>query len=237
MRQVVPVSNADVAEASKILENTYRAVNIALVNELKILYQRMGIDIWEVIDAAKTKPFGFQAFYPGPGWGGHCIPIDPFYLAWAGRKAGVPARFVELAGEINTAMTNFVVDRVIDALNERSKPLRGSQILLLGMAYKRDVEDCRESPGLELLGLLREKGAVVSYNDPHVPEMTPAHHGVALTSQELTEEFVSRQDCVIVVTDHSSYDWSWLAAQARLLVDTRNALRGVTGRRDHIVKA
>ena len=159
------------AEACKILENTYRAVNIALVNELKMLFDRMGIDVWEVIDAAKTKPFGFQAFYPGPGLGGHCIPIDPFYLTWVARKYGLTTRFIELAGEINTVMPHYVVERVADALNERGKPIKGSKIALLGMAYKKDVDDPRESPGFELMDLLLGKGAVVSYNDPHIPSL------------------------------------------------------------------
>jgi UDP-N-acetyl-D-glucosamine dehydrogenase len=237
VRQVVPVSSAEAAEACKILENTYRAVNIALVNELKVLYQKMGVDVWEVIEAARTKPFGFQAFYPGPGWGGHCIPIDPFYLAWAARKAGVGARFVELAGEINTAMPAYVVERLTDALNERRRAVRGSKILLLGMAYKRDVDDCRESPGLELRTLLDRKGAEVRYNDPHVPRLTSARHGVELVSEPLTAELLRGQDCVLIVTDHSAYDWQWIADQAALIVDTRNALRDVKGRRDHIVPA
>jgi UDP-N-acetyl-D-glucosamine dehydrogenase len=232
VRQVVPVSSAEAAEACKILENTYRAVNIALVNELKVLYHRLGIDIWEVIAAAKTKPFGFQAFYPGPGLGGHCIPIDPFYLAWAGRKCGCPARFVELAGEINTAMPAYVVGRLADALNDRGKPLKGSRIALLGMAYKRDVDDIRESPGLELLELLRKKGAEVGYHDPHVPRVAPG-----LESAALTAEWLGAQDAVLIVTDHSAYDWQWVAEHAALIIDTRNATHGVTGRRDHIVSA
>ena len=170
------VSSLEVAEACKILENTYRAVNIALVNELKVLYDKMGIDVWEVIDAAKTKPFGFQPFYPGPGLGGHCIPIDPFYLTWVARQYGMATRFIELAGEVNTSMPAYVVTRIANALNERAKPIKGSKIALLGMAYKPDVDDCRESPGLELLDLLLEKGAEVSYSDPHVPELAPTRH-------------------------------------------------------------
>ena len=237
VRQVVPVSSAEVAEACKVLENTYRAVNIALVNELKVLYQRMGIDVWEVIEAAKTKPFGYQPFYPGPGWGGHCIPIDPFYLAWVGRKVGVPARFVELAGEINTAMTEYVVERLTDALNERQRAVRGSKVLLLGMAYKRDVDDCRESPGLELLARLTGKGAEVCYNDPHVPRLEAARHGFDLVSQPLTEALLRRQDAVLIVTDHSAYDWQWLVTHARLVIDTRNATHGVRGPFAHVVKA
>jgi UDP-N-acetyl-D-glucosamine dehydrogenase len=237
VERVVPVSSAEVAEACKILENTYRAVNIALVNELKMLYDRMGIDVWEVIEAARTKPFGYQPFFPGPGWGGHCIPIDPFYLAWVGRKVGVPARFVELAGEINTDMPAFVVAKVADALNDRAKPVRGSRIALLGMAYKPDVDDCRESPGLELLALLTRKGAEVRYNDPNVPHLVDARHGFDLESQALTESFLRQQDCVLIVTDHSAYDWDWVVGHSALVVDTRNATRGVTRHRERIVRA
>jgi UDP-N-acetyl-D-glucosamine dehydrogenase len=237
VRQVVPVSSAEVAEACKILENTYRAVNIALVNELKVLYDRMGIDVWEVIDAARTKPFGFQPFSPGPGWGGHCIPIDPFYLAWVGRKFGAPARFVELAGEINTAMPAFVVGKITDALNDRCKAVRGSRICVLGVAYKRDVDDSRESPGVELLHLLREKGAEVSYNDPHIPALSDPRHDLRLTSQPLTKAFLNEQDCVLIAADHSAYDWDWIVAHSSLIVDTRNATRGVQANRQRIVGA
>jgi UDP-N-acetyl-D-glucosamine dehydrogenase len=233
----VPVSNAETAEASKLLENTYRAVNIALVNELKVLYQRLGIDVWEVIDAARTKPFGFQAFYPGPGIGGHCIPIDPFYLTWLARTAGSPARFVELAGEINAAMPQHVVARLTEALAARAKEIKGSRILLLGMAYKRDVDDARESPGLELAALLAKKEAEVGYHDPHVPRVTDAHHGIDLTSETLSEELLRGVDAVVIVTDHSAYDWQWIADRALLLIDTRNATRNVRGERGHIVRA
>ncbi|MGL6096970.1 MAG: nucleotide sugar dehydrogenase, partial [Fimbriiglobus sp.] len=174
--QVVRVSSPEVAEACKILENTYRAVNIALVNEMKVLYDRMGIDVWEVIDAAKTKPFGFQAFYPGPGLGGHCIPIDPFYLTYVARKYGLNTRFIELAGEINTAMPSYVIDRLADALNDRGKPVKGSRVAILGMAYKKDVDDPRESPGFELMDLLLKKGAKVTYHDPHIPARPHMRH-------------------------------------------------------------
>ncbi len=236
---VVRVSSPEVAEACKILENTYRAVNIALVNELKVLYDRMGINIWEVIEAAKTKPFGFQAFYPGPGLGGHCIPIDPFYLAWVARKHGRNARFIELAGEINTAMPAYVVERIADALNERGKPLRGSQITLLGMAYKKDVDDSRESPGLELLALLLRKGAVVHYNDPHIPRLprTRRHPSLDMVSQELTPEYLQSRDCVVIVTDHSAYDWEHIVRHAPLIVDTRNATRGIRDVEGRVVRA
>ena len=237
VRQVVPVSSAEVAEACKILENTYRAVNIALVNELKVLYDRMGIDIWEVIDAARTKPFGFQPFMPGPGWGGHCIPIDPFYLAWVGRKFGVPARFIELAGEINTAMPLFVVEKITDALNDRRKAVRDSRVCVLGIAYKRDVDDSRESPGVELLQSLREKGAEICYNDPHIPTLTDTRHGLRLQNQLLSEAFLASQDCVVIAADHSVYDWDWIVAHAPLVVDTRNATRGVAHHRERIVHA
>lgn len=237
--KVVPVSNPEVAEACKILENTYRAVNIALVNELKVLYDRMGIDVWEVIEAAKTKPFGFQAFYPGPGLGGHCIPIDPFYLSWIARRFGMSTRFIELAGEINTAMPAFVVSKVVDALNERGKAVKGSKITILGMAYKKDVDDPRESPGFELMDLLFERGAVVSYNDPHIPVLPPMRHypHLRMSSIELDPDHLRSQDCVLVVTDHSTYEWDWIVAHAPLIVDTRNATQNVAGYRDKIVRA
>jgi UDP-N-acetyl-D-glucosamine dehydrogenase len=237
--RVVPVSSTEVAEASKILENTYRAVNIALVNELKMLYDRMGINVWEVIEAARSKPFGFQAFYPGPGLGGHCIPIDPFYLTWVARKYGLTTRFIELAGEINTAMPTYVVNRVADALNEQCKAVKGSTITLLGMAYKKDVDDPRESPGFELMELLLHKGAVVHYNDPHISVLPPMRHypHLRMASQELTPEFLESQDCVLIVTDHSAYDWPWIAEHAPLIVDTRNAMKGVANSRATIVRA
>jgi UDP-N-acetyl-D-glucosamine dehydrogenase len=237
--KVVAVSSPEVAEATKILENTYRAVNIALVNELKVLYSRMGIDIWEVIDAAKTKPFGFQAFYPGPGLGGHCIPVDPFYLTWVARRYGMATRFIELAGEINTAMPAFVVSKIGDALNERGKPIKGSAITLLGMAYKKDVDDPRESPGFELMDLLLKKGAVVRYNDPHIPKLPAMRHypHLHMASQPLTAEFLEAQECVVIVTDHSAYDWAWIVENSRLVVDTRNATRGVTAHANRIIRA
>ena len=237
--QVIPVSSPEVAEACKILENTYRAINIALVNELKVLYDRMGINVWEVIDAARSKPFGFQAFYPGPGLGGHCIPIDPFYLTWVARKYGMATRFIELAGEINTAMPAYVVSRVVDALNEQSKPVKGSSITLLGMAYKKDVDDPRESPGFELMDLLLRKGAVVHYNDPHIPRLPAMRHypHLRMASQELTPEFLRSQDCVLIATNHSAYDWPWIAEHASLIVDTRNAMKDVHNARAVIIRA
>ncbi len=225
---VVPVSSTQVAEACKILENTYRAVNIALVNELKVVFGRMGIDVWEVIAAAKTKPFGFQAFYPGPGLGGHCIPIDPFYLTWVARKHGVSTRFIELAGEVNTAMPRYVVHRVAEALNEHAKAVKGSRVCVLGVAYKKDVDDPRESPAFEILELLKDRGAHVSYHDPYIPEL-PAmrHHHIRLKSEPLSPEYLANQDCVLVVTDHSCVNYDWVVRHARLVVDTRNATAGL----------
>jgi UDP-N-acetyl-D-glucosamine dehydrogenase len=229
--RVVPVSTCEAAEACKILENTYRAVNIALVNELKVVYDRMGIDVWEVIEAAKTKPFGFQAFYPGPGLGGHCIPIDPFYLTWAARAYGVNTRFIELAGEVNAAMPEYVISRVSEALNERGKPLRGSRILVLGIAYKPDVDDCRESPAIELIELLQGRGAVVSYNDPHVPAMPPQRgRTLRLESTPLTPEVLADQDAVLIATNHRAYDYASILAHAPLVVDTRGAARELARR-------
>jgi len=204
MPEVIPVSSCEVAEACKILENTYRAVNIALVNELKMLFDRLGIDVWEVIEAAKTKPFGFQAFYPGPGLGGHCIPIDPFYLAWLARCSGMTTRFIELAGEVNAGMPDYVIRRLSQAFNDRGKPLRGSKVCILGAAYKKDVDDIRESPAFALMELLQQCGAIISYNDPHVPRLrkTRRYH-FPLQSCDLTVDFLASQDCVLIVTDHS----------------------------------
>ncbi|QVL34626.1 nucleotide sugar dehydrogenase [Telmatocola sphagniphila] len=229
--EVIPVSSPEIAEATKILENTYRAVNIALVNELKILYDSMGIDIWEVIAAARTKPFGFQAFTPGPGLGGHCIPIDPFYLTWLARQHGQSTRFIELAGEINTRMPLFVLGKLIDALNAERKPLSNSRILLIGMAYKKNVDDPRESPGFELMHLLQERGAIVEYHDPHIPVLPRMrkYSFEKMHSVELTAFTVSRQDAVLIVTDHDLIDWQLLANHSRLILDTRNAMAGLNG--------
>ena len=237
--RVVPVSSCEVAEACKLLENTYRAVNIALVNELKMLCDRMEMDVWEVVEAAKTKPFGFQAFYPGPGLGGHCIPIDPFYLSWVARKHGLPARFIELAGEINTAMPRYVVGKIAAALNDAGRPLRGSRIAVLGVAYKKDVDDPRESPAFELIELLEQAGAIVSYSDPHVPALPAMRrfHLPKLASQELTSQFLAAQDCVVIVTDHSAFDYEHVVRHARLVVDTRNATKHVKEGREKIRKA
>jgi len=235
---VVPVSSCAAAEACKILENTYRCVNIALVNELKMLFDRMGIDVWEVIAAASTKPFGFQAFYPGPGLGGHCIPIDPFYLAWKAREFDMPTRFIELAGEVNVSMPHYVVARVMDALNERGKALRCSKVLVLGLAYKKDVDDMRESPSLELIELLQAKGAKVDYNDPHIPKAPRTReHDLRMTSVPLTPARLKRYDAVLISTDHSAYDYASIVASAQLVVDTRNATAGVKRGRRKIVRA
>lgn len=236
--RVVPVSSCEVAEACKILENTYRAVNIALVNELKMLYDKMGIDVWEVIEAAKTKPFGYQAFYPGPGLGGHCIPIDPFYLSWVARKHGLPTRFIELAGEINMHMPQYVVDRVVRELNDRGKPVKGSKICMLGVAYKKDVDDPRESPSFELMDLLRDRGAVLSYSDPHVPRLPKMrHHQVDdLISQALTPEFLKSQDCLLIATDHTDFKYDEIVRYGTLVIDTRNATKNVREHREKIVK-
>jgi UDP-N-acetyl-D-glucosamine dehydrogenase len=237
--KVIPVSSPEVAEASKILENTYRAVNIALVNELKILFDRMGINVWEVIDAAKTKPFGFQAFYPGPGLGGHCIPIDPFYLTWIARKFGLTTRFIELAGEVNTNMPRYVVAKITDALNDAGKSVKNSRLLLLGLAYKKDVDDTRESPALELMELLLDRGALVTYHDPHIPVLPPTrrHSHLRLSSQPLTMDVLQAQDAIVIVTDHSVFDWDWIVEHSRLVVDTRNATRKVVNFRERIVPA
>jgi len=236
--EVIPVSSTEVAEAAKLLENIYRAVNIALVNEMKILLSAMGIDIWEVIGAASTKPFGFQAFYPGPGLGGHCIPIDPFYLTWKAHEVGLPTRFIELAGRINHAMPDYVIQRTTEALNKHSKPVRGSRVLILGLAYKPDVDDIRESPSFELIEKLHALGAQVDYNDPHVPATHKMrHYDLNMTSVELTAQSLAQYDCVLVATNHAAYDWEMIARSAKLIVDTRNALGNVTGKREHIVPA
>jgi UDP-N-acetyl-D-glucosamine dehydrogenase len=237
--KVVRVSSPEVAEACKILENTYRAVNIALVNELKVLYDRMGIDVWEVIEAAKTKPFGFQAFYPGPGLGGHCIPIDPFYLSWIARQYGMNTRFIELAGEVNTAMPAYVVGKITDALNDRGKPVKGSRVLILGMAYKKDVDDPRESPGFEIMDLLLKKGAVVGYNDPHIPHLPRMRHWphLQMSSTPLSPEVLAEQDVVVIATDHSAYDYARIVAHAPLIIDTRNATKQVNVGREKILRA
>ncbi|MEE9591085.1 MAG: nucleotide sugar dehydrogenase [Thermodesulfobacteriota bacterium] len=222
--RVVAVSSPREAEMTKLLENIYRSVNIALVNELKVLCQRMGIDIWEVIEAAKTKPFGFTPFYPGPGLGGHCIPIDPFYLTWKAREYDFATRFIELAGEINTHMPYYVIQRVMEALNERGKALKGARVLVLGIAYKKDIDDMRESPSFHIIELLQKKGAMVDYNDPYVPKLPKLRgYNLSMDSVKLTEDVLSSYDCVLIITDHSAYDYKWIVEHSRLIVDTRNA--------------
>lgn len=236
--RVIPVESAEIAEAAKLLENIYRAVNIALVNELKPVLAAMGIDIWKVIDAAATKPFGFQPFYPGPGLGGHCIPIDPFYLTWRAREFELPTRFIELAGEINSAMPRHVVEQVARALNDDGRALRGAEVLIVGLAYKPDIDDVRETPAAEIIRLLREAGARVSYHDPHVPEFPRMRrYDFELTSVALTPERLAASDCVLIVTRHTAVDWFLIGAHARLVVDTRNAMGGVASPRARIVKA
>jgi len=236
--RVVPVSSPAVAELTKLLENIFRSVNIALVNELKMLCDRMGIDVWEVIDAAASKPFGFMPFYPGPGLGGHCIPIDPFYLSWKAREYDFEARFIALAGEINTGMPQYVITRLMEALNDKGKALNGSRVLVLGIAYKKDVDDPRESPAIKLIELLQQRGAIVAYNDPHIPKIAAGRkHDLGLDSVELTEDSLAMYDCVLIATAHSAYDIDFIAEHAKLIVDTRNATKNVVGHRDKIVKA
>ncbi len=220
---VVPVSSTRVAEMVKLLENTFRMINIGLVNELALMCDRMNIDVWEVIDAAATKPFGFMPFYPGPGLGGHCIPIDPFYLSWKSKESGIEARFIELAGYINGRMPEFVVDKIQNALNDASKPVRGSHIHLLGVAYKRDIDDVRESPALDIILLLQRRGARVTFSDPHVKKIQS--NGAGLEAQDMLSS-VSAADCVVIVTDHSGVDYSAIVERSKLIVDTRNALKG-----------
>ncbi len=236
--KTVPVTSCDVAECCKILENVYRGVNIALINELKMLLDRMDIDVWEVVRAASTKPFGFQPFYPGPGLGGHCIPIDPFYLTWRARQFDMSTRFIELSGEINTAMPDYVIRRVAEALNTHKKPLNGSKILVLGLAYKKDVDDIRESPSIELIEKLKAAGAKVDYNDPHV-KRTPKQreHDLRMSSKPLTAANVGSYDCVLIATDHSDYDYPWIVKNAKLVVDTRNATGAIKNGKAKVFKA
>lgn len=239
IREVIRVSSAEVAEAAKILENVYRAVNIALVNELKLILDAMGVDVWEVVEAAATKPFGFQAFYPGPGLGGHCIPIDPFYLTWRAREVGQPTRFIELAGQVNREMPAYVVQRAMLALNEAGRSVKGSRVLVLGLAYKPDVDDVRESPSFELIQRLRGLGAAVDYHDPHATATHPMRHYPDLppmTSIDLTAEAVAGYDLVLIATHHSAYDWAWIAEHAKLVVDTRGVMRKL-GPLEHVVTA
>ncbi|MEO8376362.1 MAG: nucleotide sugar dehydrogenase [Candidatus Sumerlaeota bacterium] len=227
VNRVVPVSSAATAEATKLVENIFRCVNIAMVNELKMVFQRMGIDIWEVIEAAKTKPFGYMPFYPGPGLGGHCIPIDPFYLTWKAREFDMPTKFIELAGEINSAMPYYVVNRTMEALNEQGKPLKGSKLLLVGLAYKKDVDDLRESPTLKLIELFESRGAVADYHDSHIAEMKETReHPNLLGRHSVPIERAGEYDAIIISTNHSDIDYTALGNRAKLIVDTRNAMAG-----------
>ena len=223
LETVVPVSSTQVAEMVKLLENTFRMINIGLANEMALMCDRIGINVWEVIDAAATKPFGFMPFYPGPGLGGHCIPIDPFYLSWKTKQAGIEARFIELAGYINGQMPHFVVDKVQNALNDAGKPVKGSRILVMGVSYKRDIDDMRESPALDVMLLLKRRGGIVSYCDPHVPTL----HIDGLQMESAPLESAAGADCVVIVTDHKAFDYRLLVEKAPLIVDTRNALKGV----------
>ena len=235
--RVVPVSSTRAAEMAKLLENIFRCVNIALVNELKLLGLRMGIDIWEVIDAAATKPFGFMAFYPGPGLGGHCIPVDPYYLSWKAREYDFATRFIELAGEINTSMPYHVCDAIAAALNDRQKPLKGSRVLVLGVAYKKDVDDLRESPTLKIMELLQDRGTKLDYNDPYFPHLHKMRHYdfSNMRSVDLTPANLSGYDCVVIATDHSNYDYPSIVESSQLVVDTRNATRRIVRHRNKIV--
>ena len=229
---VIPVSSPTTAEMVKLLENTFRAVNIGMANELAIMCSKLGIDVWEVIEAAATKPFGFMPFYPGPGLGGHCIPIDPLYLSWKLKTLNYNARFIELASEINTSMPEYVLDLVADALNDQSKPLRGSRVLVLGVTYKRDVEDVRESPAIDIISLLLSKGALAEYHDPYIKTLEISEHDQAevVSSIELSEEALREYDAVVIVADHTAYDYNWLAENAQMVVDTRNATKHLKDR-------
>jgi UDP-N-acetyl-D-glucosamine dehydrogenase len=234
--KTIPVSSTKVAESAKLLENIFRSVNIALVNEMKVILDRMGIDVWEVIKAASSKPFGFMPFYPGPGLGGHCIPIDPFYLTWKAREVDYSTKFIELAGEINTSMPSYVISKTVEALGERGRSIKGARVLVLGIAYKKDIDDQRESPSLKIITLLQEKGAKVSYNDPHIPELGPTREypGFIIRSVPLSARRLKTTDAVIIATDHSAYDFDWIVKNSRLVVDTRNVIKK---KRSNVVKA
>jgi UDP-N-acetyl-D-glucosamine dehydrogenase len=228
IERIVPVSSPRVAEMVKLLENTFRAVNIGLANEIAMMCGRLGVDVWEVVDAAATKPFGFMPFYPGPGLGGHCIPIDPFYLSWKAKQSGFDSRFIELAGQVNGAMPHFVVQKIADALNERRKPINGSSVLVLGIAYKRDIDDIRESPSLDVMAVLTQKGARVKYSDPHVPLLRADRWqgAVEMRSEPLTAAAIAQADCVVILTDHRLVDYDLVRRSASVVVDTRNAIEG-----------
>jgi UDP-N-acetyl-D-glucosamine dehydrogenase len=237
--RVITVSSTRAAELVKLLENIYRCVNIALVNELKLLTERMDIDIWEVIDAASTKPFGFTPFYPGPGLGGHCIPIDPFYLSWKAKEYDFATRFIQLAGEVNSAIPHYVVDRIGSALNDRGKAIKGSRVMILGVAYKKDVDDVRESPSLEIMELLQDKGASLIYHDPYIPKLHKMrkHDFSHMSSTPLTDETLRGVDAVLIATDHTGVDYQRVVDQAPVTVDSRNATRGISRGREKVVKA
>ncbi len=230
LETVVPVQSTRVAEMVKLLENTFRMINIGLVNEIALMCDRININVWEVIEAAATKPFGFMPFYPGPGLGGHCIPIDPFYLSWKTKQAGIEARFIELAGYINGQMPHFVVDKIQNALNDHAKPLKGSKVHLMGVAYKRDIDDVRESPALDIIHLLGKRGAKVSFSDPYVPQI----HADGIEMRASSDGDAASADCVVIVTDHKAFDYPALVKKAKLIVDTRNALKGIES--DNIVR-
>ena len=234
--RTILVSSPKVAEATKLLENIFRSVNIAMVNEMKMIFERMGIDIWEVIEAASTKPFGFMPFHPGPGYGGHCIPVDPFYLTWKAKEVDRPTKFIELAGEINTFMPYYIVSKTVEALNERGKSLRGARVLVLGIAYKKDIDDQRESPSLKIISLLSKQGARVSYNDPYVPQSSGhrEYPGLKLKSVALSPKRLKEADAVIIATDHSVYDYKKIVRDASLIIDTRNVIKKKS---PHIIKA
>lgn len=238
IRHVVPVHSAEIAEAAKLLENIYRAVNIALVNEMKVVLTHMGINIWDVVEAASTKPFGFQPFYPGPGLGGHCIPIDPYYLAWKAGQVGVPTRFIELAGQINRSMPAYVVQRTVEALEAKGKAIHSAAILVLGLAYKPDVDDIRESPSFELIKNLLSLGARVDYNDPHVPATHKMRrYDLRMTSIDLNPAALERYDCVVIATNHTAYDWQMICDHSALIIDTRHAMKDVKESRGNVVEA
>jgi UDP-N-acetyl-D-glucosamine dehydrogenase len=238
IQKIVPVSSPRVAELTKLLENIYRSVNIAMVNELKMLADRMGIDIWEVIEAASSKPFGFSPFYPGPGMGGHCIPIDPFYLSWKAREYDFTTKFIQLAGEINISIPYYVVSKVIDSLNDRRKSIHGANILILGVAYKKDVDDARESPALAIMDLLQKRGATILYHDPYIPSLPHFRkYHFTLKSSPLTKQLLRRVDAAVVVTDHSQIDYSWVVEHVPLIIDTRNVTKGMKRWKKKIVKA
>jgi UDP-N-acetyl-D-glucosamine dehydrogenase len=234
----VPVSSTQAAELTKLLENTFRSVNIALVNELKILAHKMGIDLFEVIDAAATKPFGYTPFYPGPGLGGHCIPIDPFYLAWKAKEYDFSTRFIQLAGEINVSMPYYVIEKTVEALNRNKKSLNGSRIMVIGIAYKKDVDDDRESPGYAIMKMLLEKGAVIKYNDPWIPKLQATRkYDFKMESAPISPEVLAEMDAVIIITDHSAYDFAEIVKHSNLVIDTRNATKGIKGAKEKIVMA